>query len=374
MTHEKKLIPGYLLLWLLLSHCVSPLDLPEGEVRPAVILSGLISNSQAQRSFQLYRNVGLSGERQPISGATGEVFRDGAAWAELIEVEPGRYLLPRGFPIEAGRTYHVALTLDDGTSYQSTPVQVPERLRTDSLSFAKERRVVGVSRTTGGPLRREVVEVYAHVTLPDPEEAVFYYRWQVDQVWAFTEIAKPASERAPGEPDRVQTCYLRREESENPSTLLSSEGLGQAAIRVPVFSQIINQEFAERHYINVYLHAITEEAHEFYEQLERLEAIDGSLYDEIPAAVRGNVANAADSSDFVLGFVEFSLADTARLWLDPGRLGEPIRRPCLPVGGVSPCNPPPSRSPNDTTPYFCRCWDCDQIYGFQTLVRPGFWE
>lgn len=353
-----------------LAGCVSPLDFPIDESVRYVVLSGVISNSPAQRDFELYLGGGLEDERTPVE-ASGRMMRDGEFWGELIQVEPGRFMMPPQLQLEAGRSYHAEFETADGDVFRSVPTEIPARVKTDSLSADWSTQVVGTN-SFGGPKRGPVVDVYAHITLPG-EEKEEYYRWEVDEAWAFREAPKPVELLEPGEPDRLQVCYLRRETSENASTLLSSEDLGAVPVRVKVASQPVDEDFAEKHYFNVYLHSITEDAFRYYENIERLEALQGNLYDEIPAGVRGNVYNAADTGELVLGYVDISLADTIRLPVSAVSLGIPINPPCYPANGGSPCFSPPPR-PNDTTTYYCRCWDCDKIYGFSTLIRPDYWD
>ncbi|MEM9984202.1 MAG: DUF4249 family protein [Bacteroidota bacterium] len=365
----KKLAAG--LLSLVMLGCVKPLEI-EVETQRAVVLSGVISNSQPQRSFLLYEGGGLADLHRPIS-AEGELYRDGELWAELLQVEPGRYLLAPGFNLEAGRSYHAVFRTEDGQIYRSRPEVLPEVQRSEAVGFRKDVRPLGVN-SFGGPRNVEVVDVFAQITIPESQATPRYYRFQVDEAWAFRELAKPANQLAPGERDVIRTCYLRREEQENPSTLLSTDQLAPGRVDVLVTTQPIDESFEEKHYFNVYLHSITPSAFTYYGDILRLSQIEGSLYDEIPAAVRGNVYNEVDTSELVLGYVEFSLADTMRLALTPSDLREQIFSFCRPASGVTPCSSPPPRPPGDTTTYYCRCYDCDQIYGFSTLIRPAYWE
>ncbi len=362
---------GFGLLLVVFLGCVKPLEI-EVETQRAVVLSGVISNSAPQRSFLLYEGGGLEDVRRPIS-ARGEVYRDGEFWAELLQVEPGRHLLPPAFDLEAGRRYHVVFRTDDGQIYRSRSTELPEVQRSDAITFRKDIRPLGVN-SFGGPRNVEVVDVFAQITIPENLETPQYYRFQVDEAWAFRELAKPASQLSQGERDVIRICYLRREEEENPSTILSSLQLTPGVIDVLVTTQPIDESFEEKHYFNVYSHSITPGAFAYYSEILRLSQLQGSLYDEIPAGVRGNVYNEADTSELVLGYVEFSLADTMRLPLTPSDLREQIFSFCRPASGLTPCSVPPPRPPGDTSTYYCRCYDCDKIYGFSTLIKPAYWE
>ncbi len=360
--------------------CVSPLEIDSRE-RRSVVISGVLTNSRPEREILIYRSVtqpdsvevefsGVRDRREPIE-ATGVVYRNGEIWTDLIPIEPGRHLLPDGFELEPGNEYYVEFATASGEVYRSAPSQVPEPLETDSMSFRLDIRPDGFN-SRGQPIEVRLIDVFAHINLPEPEAPTRYYRWQVDQVWAFLETPKPSAQRG-GEPDVIQTCYLRRSVEENPSTLLSSEDLPQGPLAVGVHTQEIDESFLRRHYVNAYLHAISEDAFRYYSQAERLQATDGQLYDEVPAALVGNVFNPNDSNELVLGYVDFCLTDTARLKLIEGAIGTSIYDGCRPGDGTGGCRIP-VRAPNDTTPYYCRCWDCDQIYGFETLIPPPYWE
>jgi len=364
--------------------CVEPLEADlSGENLP--LINAVLTNSPGQRSIRISQTDGLSLIPIPME-ANGTVFKDGVAVAELVYLERGLLKLPDEFVIEAGHAYHLELQTADGKNYHSVPQQVFPLPASPVQTLSWERNVI-LDEEVETSLPINVVDVFASVDI-SPEENR-YYRWEVAETWEHKEEPKPEvdtmvvidSSREIGFPgwiydtmiiieeDPILTCYPSRETFEFPSVVLRTDALQEGQARIKVHQTEIGQSFLFRHYFRVYLHRITLEAYDYYNKSRRLVDITGELYDEVPAAVNGNLLNPEDSSARVLGFVEFSLADTVRMSLTADDVGITLQDDCRPLSGDNVCitettNPPPPP---------CKCWDCDSVYGLNTVFKPSWW-
>ncbi|RMG22691.1 MAG: DUF4249 domain-containing protein [Bacteroidetes bacterium] len=336
-------------IWLLLlTACVSEIDY-EPQTDTYTAISGVITNSVGERSIfvQQYQGFGLKGI--PLA-ATGRVYKNGSEATELIPIRPGELAVPLTFAVEEGASYHLEISLDNGRQYKSLPVLVPPRLQTDSLTFELEERLDGYSQA-GAPIFVWYVDVYAHVTLPEKDAPQPYFKWQVDESWSFV--------------SSLRTCYIPIGVEENPVTILGPEGLQPGKASVRIATRALGKEFLDVHYYNAYLHAIDEKTYDFYRKARQLSSEVGSLYDQVPGPLQGNVYSVGSTDKFVVGNVEFSLVDTLRLRIERQDIDLRIYNQC---GAAIPC---PITGPG---PRACACNDCVSVYGFNSQVKPWYWD
>ncbi|MEM7655552.1 MAG: DUF4249 family protein [Bacteroidota bacterium] len=361
----KRLIWWSLLLWVIMAAgCISELDV-QLEQTAFIAINGVISNSPEGRRILVTRQQGTAAQG-PIVASVGEVYKDGTLEAELQVGNEGELLLPDGFVIEEGASYHVEIRTDEGKVYHSLPQVVQPRLTVDTLTHVVEERIGGVSQT-GIPIQALFVNILATVTVPADPAASELYRWQVNEAWSRTEVTNPTDPL-----DVIQKCYPTVEVEELPVTILTTDNFTPGTeLQIQVATRRIDDSFDEKHYFNVYTHGIDQRAFRFYNAAQGLIASDGNLYDEQPAPIRGNLFNVDEPEDLVLGYVEFALADTTRIGLYSFDLQS--RRPhrCLDFNPVCPVLFGPNGEPVIPP---CKCWDCDIVFGTESLIRPDYWE
>ena len=72
-----------------------------------------------------------------------------------------------------------------------------------------------------------------------------------------------------------------------------------------------------KHYIDIGQHSLTGEAYKFAERFKEQQTRTGTTLDPLPASIKGNVFNAADSNDFALGYFSASSVTHKRVILVP---------------------------------------------------------
>lgn len=329
-----------------------------------VLIGGVVSNSPDERTITISRGRGIdTREFEPIN-ARGKIYRDGQFWDQLAVQGVGRLYVPFTLKLEVGRSYEIEITTPENEVFRSRPQIVQAPLKMDSLSFGLDRRVTGTN-FSGLPRYERFVDIYAHIDLAGSAERR-YYRWQVDGAFSFVEASQPAN------PNNVPSiCYLRHFVDENPSTVLSSEGLAAGEQRKLVSSRVIDESFLFRHIINVYMHSLDQESFDYYDRAIRLTQSTGTIYDEVPAPLSGNVIKTEGKAETVLGHIDFSLVDTMRISLDKGKLGVPINNVCA---TPTPCPQRPPLPGGVIEPIFCKCYDCDLALPNASLFPPFYWD
>jgi hypothetical protein len=355
----------YVLLFIaiLSSGCVSEYEFfPEKNAKGVIVVSGVISNSPENRRISIRRFSDLDTSSAVIF-ATGSVFKNDQFVAELIPDSVGNLAFPASFIIEEGASYHVEITTDDHISMKTKPEVIQPIWKADSMSFSIERRVFGTN-AGGGPNYEWFVDVFTYVRMPYANEGTRLLRTQMDEVWSVPEVRSP---RDPAN-DILRVCYPREDVTQNSSLVINtSEFVPGDMVPFRIASNMIDKSFLHKHYFNLYLHSITEEAYDYFAAAERLINVEGNIYDEIPAPLTGNVYNTDVDGENVYGFVEFSLADTIRLGIEYNELGRSIFDYCQQNWACSSTALPGSLPP-------CYCLDCHLVYGFESLYKPPYWE
>jgi hypothetical protein len=348
-----------LLVSLLLNGCVSEIIYDIGD-QTFTVIEGVITNSPGESIIRISRVTGYGQSEEKIRGE-GVLYKNGSPETNLVLLREGELALPINLKLEEGASYHIEITTEDNQTYASIPQVIQPRFRTDSLSFDFDRRLEGVN-SAGAPIYVRYIDIFAHVEFPGGQEDQRFYRWEVDESWAFKEKAVTPA-------DPVATCYLRRGVTENLVTILTNDNLTAGLAKVRIATQPVDESFSEKHYFNAYLHSIDRRAFEFYEQAERLIENSGTLFDEIPAPIKGNMFNPDDEEELVLGYVEFSQVDTARIAINRSQIPFAFFQPCI---LPNPC--PPRNLPPGTPQPPCACLACAAFFGFETLNPPPYWE
>ena len=117
------------------------------------------------------------------------------------------------------------------------------------------------------------------------------------------------------------------------------------------------------------MHSIDQRSFGFYESAESLIGNQGAIFDEIPGFVEGNIEETGEntSGEPVLGFVEFSLADTTRLLIERGDFTFQLFDECA---GDFQCPPAP---PGGEAPA-CPCENCGEFFGLESETKPSYWR
>lgn len=334
---------------LAISSCIDPLEFEGPDTPFNLVVTGVITNSPDQRTISLsyQKPIDIFQNRDTIPPpATINLFEDGALIADFDPMTTTTYLLDQSVVIEAEKAYHIEIQFLNGDKYVSRPETVLPVHRTDSLGLAFEQREVDTE--FGSIIRRWFLDLYVFNTVPASEEP-YYFRWELEEDWDQVELITE-------NPFDLQlTCYFNTPRKSLPVRIQSTSDLETGAISKRLIERQPGDAFKDRHVFNVYQHRISPEAYSFYEKLDLLANRTGNMFDQIPAAVPGNVSNANDPEERVLGYVEFSLADTSRLW---------VKRQDFPFTLRLTCSDP------DASPQ--ACFDCILNFG-ASFDKPYYW-
>ena len=382
------------LVFLLIVGCVSEFDFRTNtSALPGI--SGVISNSPDQRTLFVFETDGIN-ENLPVS-ATGALYADGNLAVQLVEESPGQLKIPIDYQLKSGVSYYFEITTSQNRTFQTIPQKILPFTKQQTLSWERSVESIPDIRNPDRIVPpTNVVNIYTNLEIDQSDDSVYFYRWQMSDTWLFREIPRPFvdtfvvidSERAitgPGTwkwvydtsivytPDTAKDCYPTREIDEYASVLLETSNLDQGTATIKMMSREIDQSFLFKHYFSVFLHRIDAATYDYYAKAERLISNQGSLYDEVPAPLTGNVFDKNNPEAPVLGYIEMSFPDTMRVAIEKDDLNMVIEDECRPRGnGTIACKE--ITSPGGGEPQPCKCYDCDKVFGEETDVKPPFWK
>jgi len=350
---HKGILAGIFACLIVLSACVQELTNTQ-PLQATLVISGQLSNSPKFRTVSVLRVNNRLGTGDSLD-AVVSLYKNGQFLENLDKVAAGTYRLPQEVVIEEGASYYTEIQLE-GELYRSVEQKVAAPAKTDSVSF----RILSADEFTqergfAEPIVLKGIEFSAHTKLPEPQEGAVFYRWVVNEVYSFVESNK------------TDTCYIRESIEENTFSLLSNldPDIAFGDVKAPIHMQALDKSFAYKHYINAYLHSIDSNTYEYYSKIKNITSIDGTIYDQIPGPIEGNVKNQDNPNNNPDGFVEFFLADTFYYGLNRNNIPSNVPEQCWDIPGGGPCPPDP------TVP--CKCLDCDTVCGFETLIPPDYW-
>ena len=330
--------------------CIDPIEFTGPDADFNLVVTGVITNSPGQRTISLsyQQPIDIFQNRDTIPpDASINLFEDGALIAAFSQISSQKYELDDSVLLEEGKSYHIEIQFFNGSKYASVPELVRPAITPDSLTLAFERREIDTN--AGTTLRRWFLDVMVNNTIPSTGEKP-YFRWAIEEDWEVVELSTD-------NPFDVQrTCYFNTSPNSLAVTIMDGNEFQAGPVAKAVAARVPGDAYKDRHVFSVYQHQISPEAYTFYERVDRLVNQTGTLFDQLPAAIPGNVSNVNAPEERVLGYVEFSLVDTSRIW---------IRRTDFPFTIPLTCVDP-NASPR-------LCIECILIPG-ATYEKPYFWD
>lgn len=224
-----------------------------------------------------------------------------------VDRKLGIYETPVGFAGEVGRTYTLLIILPNGQRYSSIPEKIVKVPEIEDLSYVTE-----VSPTKNPFLQNSSVRILSKFT--DPLEANNYYFWRLsDPVYPY--ITNP--ERANPPLDCCNTCFnLYDTKISDVFETMSDFSFNGLTTNQQTVS-IVDDGFRFKDRLRVIYHqySTSESGHRFLRLVKQQLNLEGSVFDPLPANVRGNIFNLEDESIRALGYFFASDVSSKRIYI-----------------------------------------------------------
>nr|WP_255647337.1 DUF4249 domain-containing protein [Fulvivirga sedimenti] len=325
-----------LLAILTFTGCVDPFDPPVENYEELLVVEAFISDDPGPQVVYLsltspidtVRFLPVTGAEVLIKDQDGNQYSFNAAESGAYYSDPGVFIpLP-------GNIYVLEVRLSDGRRIVSEPVEMK---LTPPLTevFYEQQAFVGaesgtieegfvVMANTDGLANEDIYLRYdweeTYMTVP-PYPAFFVYNEQ-------TEIIEPRE-------DNISQCWIDQRSSA--INIVTTEGRAITDIREhPIrYLSFRGVELNERYSIRVKQYAMDAEAYRFWKSLKETNESTGSLFDTQPFPLTGNLMNADDQNEPVLGYFDVASVSSERIFIDKTDLPGSTSAPSLYRGCTS---------------------------------------
>ncbi|MFD2202400.1 DUF4249 domain-containing protein [Shivajiella indica] len=289
--------------------CIDPYNIETEQGEQLLTVEGFITNELGPHLIRLTRSDTygsvFEGLIRPVRQAIVNVRDSQGLVTFLTEIEPGVYATPSDFAAQPGFSYTLQIRLLDGKEYTSFPEKINPVAPIDSVSYRS------LSLATDNRLEDRVgVQLVAH--FKDPSDQTNFYYWRTNPgmyvVVANPELYTlppdhPTNPRGPAPKDCCATCYLVENSRLQSFAIASDEDFNGLSTRLPItFIEDNGLRFKDTYRADILQMGISAEAHRFLKLVDQQLSITGSVFDQPPANIRGNMVSLDNPDEVVLGY------------------------------------------------------------------------
>ena len=299
------------MLLLIAMSCKHPYNPPEiAATNQFLVVDGLIDvGSDASPRIVLSRTQNLSASDTivPELYASVSIEQEGGATFSLGEQGNGVYSAQH-LNLDPNAVYRVNITRTNGSKYNSDFIRAKVSPPIDSLTWEQQGDVT--------------VYVYTH----DPTDSTKYYRWDYTETWSYSSYLQTpwavSGNQIYAKDSTNQTDSCWRIMNSTDIVIASSAALDHDVIsHSPITKIYQNDERISRRYsILVRQYALTKDAYQFHQILQKNTEQTGSLYDPQPSQLSTNLHCLTNPNEPVIGFISASTVEEMRLFIEHGQV------------------------------------------------------
>jgi hypothetical protein len=294
---------------LILLSCVEPFEIKDTGNTQMLVVEAVLSNQLKKHQVFLSRTTALN-DRNYLRerGATVSISASDGTSISLTESGPGVYETVE-FSAQAEKKYLLHIKTADGKEYSSSEVPFKDGADIGEV-YGKY-----VDNPNGGG---KGIQIYTDTE--DPSGNTRYYRWnyietyQVNapfpSVWVWL-----GGNEVTFRVDGIDTCYvtdtLRNVLIRTTKDLEQDKVTAQQLRYIPETSYIMRFRYS----ILVQQFCLSEESYLYWDNLRVISEQQGSLSDQQPGSLSGNIYSTTDPNETVLGYFEVCRVSEKRIFL-----------------------------------------------------------
>ena len=273
-----------------------------------LVVTGFINTSpNGISSISLSRTAGLSDSVffVPESNALINIESSNGTRYSLSYDAASKAYLSNALSLNTAINYRLNIFTHDGKKYQSDFVECKQTPAIDSITW---------SQNAGD-------DAVLYVNTHDPTNSTRYYWWDFTETWQYETPAQTpyglngnrVYVRGPDE--QVRVCWSSRESTDillGNSTSLSEDVISQQPVlTIPNKDKRLNFRYS----MLLRQYALTPEAHKYWLTIKKNSQELGTLFDQQPAQLRGNIYSLDDATEPVIGFVSAAAQEVKRIFI-----------------------------------------------------------
>jgi hypothetical protein len=332
--------------------CVEKLDFVGETKEGQLVIYGLFT-TVAERQVVNVSRTALSGlAPRGVPNAKVSVLSTSGARLPYTSLKNGEYEL-NGFRAIEGISYALEVVVD-GKVYLSKYEKVPVLDAEDKLSFTFDNELFRTEKP------EYVFKVFSETKIPNTRDPI-YLRWTIEETYLWP-LAWLRGTGIP--PPQPPPCFISDVIEPNRINLFDGSGTSTRNSTLLLGRRSVDNSFQYPFFVTVKQLSITREAYEYWEKIKIVISNQGSLFDIPPAPVSGNIFNANDSKETVLGYFEVAKTKTTRIYTTNAD---------VPFYLLDPCQFIPS-TPDDAYPAECRGCAARAQGKSWTTKAPVWWK
>lgn len=293
---------------ILLASCVEPYDAPYTDRDiDFLVVDGFLDSGTKTATIRLSKAVPLDTTTtdNPVRNALVQIEEENGPTITVPETAIGFYTIssPR---IQTGRKFKL-LVSTSSKQYVSDEVELRAAPSLDSVTWRPSEKGV-------------TVYIDAH----DVAGSTRYYQWLYTEYWEYNaalfsnlKFIKETGQVVPRTNDEaVLTCYSQLSSTKVLVSTTSANTLDVVNDFPLAFIPVSSKKLSRLYAIEVEQRALDEQAYTYWLNLQRTTENLGGLFDPLPNEVTGNMHNAQDDSERVLGYFSGGEVQKKRIFIN----------------------------------------------------------
>lgn len=307
-----KYLVTYFFALVLMIGCTKPYT-PKVITEPTsfLVVEGVINgnpNSITTVLLSRLRKLNDTSNNLPELNASIAIEEESGSLFPLQEKDSG-YYFSGNLTLNTSKRYRLSIVTADGEKYTSDFTNVLQTPAIDSVTWEQDK------------------DVTLYVNTHDPLNQTHYYRWDYVETWEyhsfFNTIIKYQNDTVVYDfNNSVHVCWQTANSQEivlGSSVALSSDVISHA--KIATISQN-SQKGSERYSALVNQYALSREAYQYWEILQKTSQQQGTLFDVQSSQLQGNIHSASNPSEPVIGYISASTVSGKRIFIDHASLSD----------------------------------------------------
>jgi len=358
--------------------CYESYPPPPGSDLAILVVDALVNSSEGSATVILSTSIPLSSSDSlaSVNDAVVILMDDGNNQTSLAFDGSGHYSVT-GLAIHSDANYQLIITTPDGKKYQSDFVPSIATPPIDSVTWSIERDQLNI-------------QVNTH----DDTKSSTYYRWRFTETWEYSARWQSAwkvqgDSIMPRRRDEAISQCWRTQPGFNINIYSTGYLSRDIASKFKLLSIDANSiRLSYKYSIEVQQQTLTREAYHYWDNVKKTTESLGTLFDPLPASVKGNIHCVSNSNEPVIGYFSVGSVAKERIFITSAELGQFVtfRYPYCEIKQVDPeLITHAAKTNNILYPIYEEtrligwavasplCSDC-RVFGGGSTTKPPFWN
>ncbi len=305
-------------LMMVMCSCIEAFDTKFEDFESAVVFEAVITDELKQHEVRLTRTYEFEDDGPEAESNADIQIVDGAGNTfSFQETVPGTYISNQSFAAQAGRTYQLKVTTNDGRSYSSTIMEMSERTTIDEVTA---QRIINDEGIEGMAI---------FVDSFDPSGNSVNYRYEYEETYkiiaplhnkntleiVFSDFPDCEARIVPREVEE-RVCFatnLSNRIIQTTTNELEEDRVDKFLVRfIPSDDFILSHRYS----ILVRQYVQSSIAYSFYETLNELSGNESLFSETQPGFLIGNISSDSSKNEKVLGYFDVCATNEKRIFFD----------------------------------------------------------